>query len=96
MSDDLVMRLNALADARHDDLDVAAEAAQRIISVTLQLMEAHDRLAEAALPDELRNEIKEWLMWIHTGGNISAPNEEAAIKLFRAILDHDDKLRGKE
>ena len=44
MSDDLLIRLNDLADARHDDLDVAAEAATRIISLAWEINDAQKRI----------------------------------------------------
>ena len=59
MSDDLLIRLNDLADARHDDLDVAAEAAVRIIDQAWRIAELETTLRElAAERDALRGEVE--------------------------------------
>lgn len=90
MGDDLVMKLNALADARHDDLedddlDIAAQAAQRIISVTLQLMDANERIAaleRTQIGEDVVEKIEDWLDHTIYGGDELF---EATI-IFRNIL----------
>ena len=65
MSDDLLIRLNDLADARHDDLDVAAEAATRIISLAWEINDAQKRIESLESENAaLREAIKcVWVSW---------------------------------
>ena len=79
MRDDLVRRLNDLADYKHDDLEIAGEAAQRIVSITCQVVEQHDEITRLRAELEAERERAEHYsdllsQWRETWNNCDDPD----------------------